>query len=292
MILNRTGATFTYDGNTYTVGDRVVATRESAYEGLFGTIQEIRTGKDKSTDNDTPDLHCAFLPPAIPAEVVTLESRFSALYRQKKMLDDITLDEVIMAPEMIRVINPNGVHSITVYSVHEEWVLKGDCGENRFPALDPDHAKLKMTELIHNDRAEGCISQWREHGAAEEEVTGENYYECWIHDEYCENHYKVSIETQTIPISEDVFTEIGKAFVDRILRRDFAEQIEDWEEISGLSDAQITDMVAQPCVPERIRKQLKENGYLEESYWESVSEAAFKLVEQYIARINGGVTGE
>lgn len=227
MILNRTGATFTYDGITYTIGDRVVATGESAYEGLFGTIQEIRTGKDKSTDNDTPDLHCAFLPPAIPAEVVTLESRFSALYRQKKVLDDITLDEVIMAPEMIRVINLNGVHSITVYTVHEEWVLKGDCGENRFPALDPDHAKLKMTELIHNDRAEGCISQWREHGAAEEEVTGENYYECWIHDEYCENHYKVSIETQTIPISEDVFTEIGKAFVDRILRRNFAEQIED-----------------------------------------------------------------
>ena len=102
----------------------------------------------------------------------------------------------------------------------------------------------------------------------------------------------VSIETQTIHISEDVFTEIGKAFVDRILRRNFAEQIEDWEEISGLSDAQIADMVAQPCVPERIRKQLKENGYLEESYWESVSDAAFKLVEQYIARINGGVTGE
>jgi len=292
MILNLNGATFTYDGNTYTVGDRVVATGESAYEGLFGTIQEIRTGKDKSTYNDTPDLHCAFLPPAIPAEVVALESRFSALYRQKKVLDDITLDDVIMAPEMVRVINSNGVHFITVYTVHEEWVLKGDCGENRFPALDPDHAKLKMTELIHNDRAEGCISQWREHGAAEEEVTGENYYECWIHDEYCENHYKVSIETQTIPISEDVFTEIGKAFVDRILRRDFAEQIEDWEEISGLSDAQIADMVAQPCVPERIRKQLKENGYLEESYWESVSEAAFKLVEQYIARINGGVTGE
>jgi len=292
MILNLNGATFTYDGNTYTVGDRVVATGESAYEGLFGTIQEIRTGKDKSTYNDTPDLHCAFLPPAIPAEVVALESRFSALYRQKKVLDDITLDDVIMAPEMVRVINSNGVHFITVYTVHEEWVLKGDCGENRFPALDPDHAKLKMTELIHNDRAEGCISQWREHGAAEEEVTGENYYECWIHDEYCENHYKVSIETQTIPISEDVFTEIGKAFVDRILRRDFAEQIEDWEEISGLSDAQIADMVAQPCVPERIRKQLKENGYLEESYWESVSEAAFKLVEQYTSRINGGVTGE
>ena len=288
MIFNQNGATFTYDGSTYTIGDRVVATSESAYEGLFGTILEIRTGNDKSTDNDTPDFHCEFIPPALPAEVVALETRFSALYQQKKVLDEIALDEVIMAPEMIRVINPNGVHSITVYTVHEEWILKGDYGENRFPALDLDHAKLKMTELIHNDRAEGCISEWRVHGAVEEDVTGENYYECWVHDEYCENHYKVSIETQTIHISEDVFTEIGKAFVDRILRRDFAEQIDDWEEISGLSDAQIADMVAQPCVLERIRKQLKENGYLEESYWESVSEAAFAIVKEFTASVKKG----
>lgn len=288
MIFNRNGATFTYDNVTYTIGDRVIATGGSAYEGLFGTILEIRTGNDKSTDNDTPDFHCEFIPPALPAEVVALETRFSALYRQKKVLDEISLDEVIMAPEMIRVINPNGVHSITVYTVHEEWVLKGDCGENRYPAPDPDLAKLKMTELIHNDQADGCISEWREHGAALEEVTGENYYECWVQDEYCENHYKVTIETQSIPISEDVFTEIGKAFVDRILRNHFAEQIEDWEEISGLSDAQITDMVAQPCVPERIRKQLKENGYLEESYWESVSEAAFTIVKEFTASVKKG----
>ena len=288
MIFNRDGATFTYDGVTYTIGDRVIATGESAYEGLFGTILEIRTGNDKSTDNDTPDFHCEFIPPALPAEVVALETRFSALYQQKKVLDDITLDEVIMAPEMIRVINPMGVHSIAVYTVHEELVLKGDYGENRYPAPDPDLAKLKMTELIHNDQAEGCISEWREHGAALEEVTGENYYECWVQDEYCENHYKVTIETQSIPISEDAFTEIGKAFVDRILRNHFAEQIEDWEEISGLRDAQITDMVAQPCVPERIRKQIKENGYLEESYWESVSEAAFTIVKEFTASVKKG----
>ena len=288
MIFNRNGAIFTYDGSTYTIGDRVIATDESAYEGLFGTILEIRTGNDKSTDNDTPDFHCEFIPPALPAEVVALETRFSALYQQKKVLDDITLDEVIMAPEMIRVINPMGVHSIAVYTVHEELVLKGDYGENRYPAPDPDLAKLKMTELIHNDQAEGCISEWREHGAALEEVTGENYYECWVQDEYCENHYKVTIETQSIPISEDAFTEIGKAFVDRILRNHFAEQIEDWEEISGLRDAQITDMVAQPCVPERIRKQIKENGYLEESYWESVSEAAFTIVKEFTASVKKG----
>ena len=40
-------------------------------------------------------------------------------------------------------------------------------------------------------------------------------------------------------------------------------------------------MIAGADVPERIKKQLKENGYLIESYWESVSEASFDLVKKY-----------
>ena len=40
-------------------------------------------------------------------------------------------------------------------------------------------------------------------------------------------------------------------------------------------------MIAGADVPERIKKQLKGNGYLIESYWESVSEASFDLVKKY-----------
>lgn len=287
MILNRIGATYTYEGVTYKLGDRVLANDKSEYDGLFGTIIEIRDGDDKETDNDTPDFYVEFLPPVFPAEIAELEDRFSKLYRQKKTLDDLSLDQVIMAPEMLQVIETQGCQKITLYLVCEEWVLDGERGENVFPAVGPEHAKLQMTELIHTDRTEGCIAKWTEHGEVDED-TGENCYECWLHDAYFENRYKVCIITGPIPISDTVFSAIGKAYIDRKFRADFAEQIECWEEISGLTDAQIADMIAQPCVPEQIRKQLRENGYLEESYWESVSEAAFKLVEQYIAHISGG----
>ena len=43
MILNQGGAKFEYEGTTYAVGAPIVGTSESVYEGLYGTIIEIRT---------------------------------------------------------------------------------------------------------------------------------------------------------------------------------------------------------------------------------------------------------
>lgn len=287
MILNRIGATFSFDGVTYTIGDRIVGTDESEYEGLFGTILEIRTGEDKETDNDTPDFHCEFLTPVLPAEVKELEARFSDLYRQKKTIADIALDEVIMAPEMIRVISTSSSHTATIYLVREQWALDGDNGESVFPALDPIHAKLLFTERIRSDKEEGCISRWSDRGDMEEEST-KTSYECWLHDDYFDNHFKVTMEEHALQLSHDSFTIIGKAYVDSRLRSDFAEQIEGWEELSVLTDGQIGTMIAQPSVPERIRKQLQENRYMEESYWESVSEAAFSIVDAFVKQIGAG----
>lgn len=287
MILNRTGAEFIYEDVTYHIGDRVLANGESAYEGLFGTISEIRDGYDKETDNDKPDIHCIFMPPVLPKDISALESRFSSLYGQPKALDDITLDEVIMAPEMIRIIPLASCQTVQVYLVREQWVLDGDSGEAVYPVLDSDHARLQFTELINTDKEEGCMSHWTGRVDIEQEST-DTCYECWLHDEFCENHYKVTIETHTLQLSGDNFVSLGKAYIDNKLREHFAEQIEDWEEISDLSQEQLTQMIAQPSVPERIRKQLQENGYLEESYWESVSEASFAIVNAFVKQIGTG----
>ena len=62
---------------------------------------EIRSGDDCETENDTPDIYCAFDPPTSEDIVLELEGRFSALYGEPKTMDDITLDSVIMAPEML-----------------------------------------------------------------------------------------------------------------------------------------------------------------------------------------------
>ncbi len=103
MILNMNGEKFTYEGKTYCIGDRVVATDESDYEGLRGIITEICDGDDKDTDNEAPDIYCSFDVPTDEDAVRKLEEQFSKLYGEKKTVDDLALDLVIMAPSMIRV---------------------------------------------------------------------------------------------------------------------------------------------------------------------------------------------
>lgn len=101
MIINRIGAEFKYKGVTYVIGASIVGTPKSEYEGLYGNITEICDGKDKETENKTPDIYCSFETPVLPCKVKELEERFSELYQEPKTIDNITLDLVIMAPEMI-----------------------------------------------------------------------------------------------------------------------------------------------------------------------------------------------
>ena len=107
MIINQEGVRYTYSGTTYTIGAAVVATEASEYRGLYGIITEIRDGVDRETENYTPDIYCCFEPPLFPKEIQELEQRFSELYRMPKKLNEIALDMVIMAPEMVRVISPD-----------------------------------------------------------------------------------------------------------------------------------------------------------------------------------------
>ena len=290
MIINRIGAQFTYEGVTYTIGDKIFSNETSDFRGLFGYIKEIRTGDDRETDNDTPDLHCYFYPPFEPKAIAELESRFSNLYRSPKKLEDIALDEVIMAPDMIQVVtSAHSTHMITAFRIEESWVIKGEAGSEVTPALDELQAKQRMAELIHNESTEGCILEWCDDPQFEVEITP-TFYECWLRDEYCENRYQVKITPIHICVSDELFESIGRKYVDGILQKHFAEQVEDWEELEGLTDAQIAEMIAGAIVPERIKKQLNENGYLIESYWESVSEASFDLVKKY--RVSQGLSSE
>lgn len=50
MFINRVGAQFQCEGVTYTIGGKVCANDASDYEGLYGTITEIRDGDDRETE--------------------------------------------------------------------------------------------------------------------------------------------------------------------------------------------------------------------------------------------------
>ncbi|MBE5040779.1 hypothetical protein [Ructibacterium gallinarum] len=103
MILQNQGEFIENDNVKLAIGDRIIAA-DSDYAGLKGWITEIRTGADKETENTTDDVYCRFEIPETAEKQQLLEEHFSALYGEKKTMDDLCLDMVIMAPEELRTV--------------------------------------------------------------------------------------------------------------------------------------------------------------------------------------------
>lgn len=106
MICARNGEGIITEGVALAVGQRIIAT-DSDYAGLKGYITEIRTGADKITENETNDIYCCFDIPESEEKIKLLEEHFSDLFCEKKTIDDICLDLVIMAPCEIRRLDAN-----------------------------------------------------------------------------------------------------------------------------------------------------------------------------------------
>ena len=201
MIINKDGMRYTYNGTTYTIGAAVVATEESEYQGLCGIITEIRDGVDRETENDTPDIYCWFETPLFPKEIHELEQRFSDLYQTPKKLDEITLDMVIMAPEMVRVVSPDPsvCKTLKVYLLTMQFTTSGDSGCITELYADYDMARFAMLKGIREEQAEGCVKDWAERDALEEEYCTD-FYEAWQRDEYSEKHFTASIEKLSLTL--------------------------------------------------------------------------------------------
>lgn len=203
MILKNTGDVFEYEGVKYTVGEFVYANKKSDYEGLFGVIKEIRDGEDKDTENDTPDIYCAFENPIIPYDIEAIEKRFSALYGEKKQLGDIAIDEVIMAPEHISVVSKRESKSDgqTIYILREDWATDDDDGVNIEVYATFDEALCNLRLKVRDEYADGIVSLWlnsADDEAAEEGSfviveSSKNSFEAYVDGFYSSSHYSVSI---------------------------------------------------------------------------------------------------
>lgn len=212
MIINQEGMRYTYNGMTYTVGAAVMATEASEYRGLYGTITEIRDGADRETENDTPDIYCCFEPPLLQEEIRELERRFTELYQAPKKLDEITLDMVIMAPEMVRVISadPSVCKTCKVYLLTMQFTTSWDSGCITELYADYDMARFAMLKGIREEQAEGCVKDWADRDVLEEEY-GIDRYEAWYRDEYFENHFVISLEKLSLMLPPD-FIENPKSY--------------------------------------------------------------------------------
>lgn len=202
MIINEFGAEFEYNGVTYVIGEPIIGTKESEYEGLFGTITEIRDGSDKDTDNKTPDLYCEFEAPLLPEDIAELEKTFSDLYDEPKKLEDIILDSVIMAPHMVKPLAEieRETKTETVYVLNEEWAKDDDYGQKISVFSDKCHAKIEMLKQLKEEIDDGIVADLKEMDGFNEE-THDCYYGCFVEPQAEANHYSISVAEQKMKIS-------------------------------------------------------------------------------------------
>ena len=288
MIINKSGAEFFHNGKTYVIGEPIYTADESDYRGLFGTIIEIRDGDDKETDNDTPDIYCALDEPVLPYDRKELEKRFSALYGEKKGIEDIILDFVILSPEMIVQVNSLTKNSpnIDVFTITEECCSGGDTEIYTYFFTDYVLAKMKFHELIEADYENGLASGWKD---SDEFITEseENSFSCWLDHEFSENHYSIKIEEEKLLIDSLMFKELGNAYIKESLKRYFYEQTSQWDEASALSDEEYNNLCASDDTAQKLLSELKSDTWLLEQFWKSLSETSHRIISEYLKKKEG-----
>ena len=201
MIYEKTGHGIMVDGTFYSVGMMVYANDTSEYAGLYGIITEIRTDEDRETENDTPDIYCQFSAPVLPSE---LEERFSALYSRPTTLEDIALDMVIMAPDMLEFhIDPYTISpSTTVWAVIEDWATVDETGHNEYLYESEKDAAAVFHLKLANEAEEGLIRQWKDRDDYQFESDSTSF-ECWLDDDWSSNHYVIRLEKKLVVTSAE-----------------------------------------------------------------------------------------
>lgn len=202
MVYNKPNETFEYEGKNYRIGDRVVATAVSdEYEGLIGHITEIRDGDDKDTENETPDIYCTFYEPVMPYDIKQIEERFSESYGEPKTIEDIILDIVIMAPEMIMVIpESNDVEGgKKVYVVTDDWADNDEYDSTTEIFSDLILAKAYMREQVRQMSEYGGLFDMRGDDDCIEE-SSDLSYEIYIEGCYASNHYSIQIQEKNLKL--------------------------------------------------------------------------------------------
>ena len=193
MFMNRSGDIFEYGDVIFTIGQMVVGTDQSVYEGLYGRITEIKDGEDKETENKTPDIYCAFELPVLPHEIEILEKRFLRL--MGKRLEDIGLDSIIMAPKMIKGLDePEKCHELLAI-----YAVPGSCY--------PDTSKYMLNNRLKKELAEGCLEHWKDKKDFRVE-SARDLYEGYLDGGYEESHYAIRIEEKKLAVSREFISSV------------------------------------------------------------------------------------
>lgn len=280
MIITEPKAEFLYEGETYRIGATVIANAKSAYEGLVGEIREIRTGEDKETENETPEIFCRFELPKLSADITKLEKRFSDDCVTKKKIEDIPLDSVIMSPEML-ICPDNDKNKEKIYVLTEEWANDGDGGFNTEVFSDYDAAKAALNVALDQAMSYGLVAKWKDRESFKFEEDGDSYT-AWVDGYYTELHYTLKIEVKEMTVSPGFVSGIGKRYLEKCRYEDFYSRVSEWEDAEKLNEEEWQRFISDARIPEEINASLSDTYQSE--YWNAVCEAAHKLLNEYLEK--------
>lgn len=289
MILDRIGAAFYYDGKKYVIGEAVIANDASEYEGLYGRITEIRDGVDKETDNDSPDIYCEFDDPVMKPDIWSLEQRMSALYGERKTLEDISLDLVIMAPEMIATLAEIEENSpmTEIFLLTEDWAMNDEYGHSTEAFSSLEMAQMKMKLRLAAEKAQGCIPVWEDNTVFVETETDMDY-QGYLEGFWCESHYELTIQKVNMRMSPKFLREAADQFNIQSKQNDFVEQTESWGSIYNLPEDVVYNLRHSKEIAPRVEEKLNKNDHYWEAYWESFSEVAHEMYKKAEGGLNDG----
>ena len=271
MKYNKNGEIFFYEDKVFIVGEEVYAT-ECDYAGLLGRITEIRTGDDKDTENEGPDIYCRFYSPILKQDAALLS-------KMRLGCEDLSLDLVIMAPEMLiptREVGA-GLPKMKVYAVIEDCIVDGEEHPTKRLFADPKHAEIVMRQLIHRERESGCISKWKTKHFFVEEQYSEQYYTAYYKNEYCFNHYTIYVEAVELSLSVLFAEQMLPISLRLKYRADIAEQIFPWELTEEVRRTTSND----PDLYAMVANALEKNERYQEEYAEVIAEVAHKLSSEH-----------
>ena len=139
---------------------------------------------------------------------IAKQERFSGLYREPKKMEDISLDEVIMAPEMIEPLEPwTDRKKKNVWAVVIDWSCHGEHGHLEEICTDYLDAKRKLTEYLAEEFDNSTLLQWQSDDRYAT-VSEKDSYECYEKEDYQENHYHICLERKDLVMSPVFIREI------------------------------------------------------------------------------------
>lgn len=279
MIIDQIGSVFEYKGIVYTIGGKVYANDESIYSGLYGRIAEIRTDADQIEDRDGPEILCEFIPPILPDEIQRLEKTFSEQYGKDLSIEDILINWISMSSEMLNIIDESkGRQTLDIFLIREDWAVDGESGSSTAVTADSHFAAFTFRNMVFQERLDGCIARWNDRQDFEETVTSDTY-DAWLHDEYYENHYKVTVDRVQLALPAQIWQELTDAYTAQSRLDDFLSQLAQHEKVSELTEEQYHLLASDPSITARIQAKLDENEAYWNCYWESMAQCTDELLQ-------------